>query len=58
VKKGSQQTRDQAEGAIRQILIAENRQKLYDEFTKQFRDKWRAKTRCREGFLTQDCAQP
>jgi foldase protein PrsA len=56
VAKGSQQTREQAAGAIRQILISEQRQKLYDAFTKEFREKWRAKTRCGEGFRTQDCA--
>ena len=56
VTEGSQQTRAQAAGAIKQILISERRQKLYDDFMKQFRDKWREKTRCREGFLTPDCA--
>ena len=53
--RGSQQTRDQAEGAIRQLLISEQRQKLIDEFTDEFRAKWKAKTRCREGMETQDC---
>jgi foldase protein PrsA len=57
VTKGSQQTRKQAEGAIKQILISENRQKLYERFTREFRDKWREKTSCRDGFVTQDCAQ-
>jgi len=56
IKEGSQQTRAQAAGAIKQILISEKRQKLYDDFMKEFRDKWREKTRCREGFLTADCA--
>jgi foldase protein PrsA len=56
IKEGSQQTRAQAAGAIKQILISEKRQKLYDDFTKEFRDKWREKTRCREGFLTADFA--
>jgi len=56
VTEGSQQTRAQAAGAIKQILISERRQKLSDDFMKEFRDKWREKTRCREGFLTPDCA--
>jgi foldase protein PrsA len=56
IKEGSQQTRAQAAGAIKQILISEKRQKLYDDFMKEFRDKWREKTRCREGFLTADCS--
>ena len=56
VTRGSQQTREQAKAAIKQLLIAENRQRLFDDFTKEFREKWRAKTRCQEGFLTQDCA--
>jgi foldase protein PrsA len=55
VTKGSQQTREQAETAIKQVLISEKRQKLFDDFTKDFRHKWRAKTRCQEDFLMQDC---
>jgi foldase protein PrsA len=56
VSEADQQTRDQAAGAIKQILISEKRQKLFDDFMKEFREKWRAKTRCDEELATQDCA--
>jgi foldase protein PrsA len=55
VSKSSQQTREQAEGSIKQILISERRQKLFDEYTEEFQDKWRSKTQCQDGYLTQDC---
>lgn len=55
VTKGSQQTLEQAKGAIKQIVISERRQKLSDEFTKEFRAKWKAKTRCDDELATPDC---
>jgi foldase protein PrsA len=53
--RASQQTRDQAKTTIEQLLISEKQQKMFDDFTKDFRAKWKARTRCQEGFVTQDC---
>jgi foldase protein PrsA len=40
---------------IKQILAAQNQQKALDDFVKNFRDKWKSRTKCRDGFVTQDC---
>jgi foldase protein PrsA len=55
VTRGSQQTRQQAKETIKQLLVSEKQQKLFDDFTNDFRAKWKARTRCHEGFLTQEC---
>jgi foldase protein PrsA len=52
---GSQQTLAQAKPTIKQLLVAERRQKRLGEFVEDFREKWRAKTECREGYVMQDC---
>lgn len=55
VNKATQQTRDQAKETIKQVLASENQQKALDTFVKDFRKKWKAKTDCREGYVSQDC---
>jgi foldase protein PrsA len=55
VKRPSQQTLEQAGSTIREQLIAERQQKQLASFTERFREKWRDKTECREGFATPDC---
>ena len=55
VKRPSQQTLEQAEPTIRQLLASESQQTKLSDFTKRFREKWKAKTECREGFATPDC---
>ena len=55
VTRASRQTLEQAKPMIAQILAAESRQKALDGFLAEFRDKWRARTECREGYETQDC---
>jgi foldase protein PrsA len=53
--KGSQQTLEQAKPTIEQLLLSGQRQKQLEEYTEEFRAKWRAKTECREGYAMQDC---
>ena len=56
IAKASQQTPEQAKPTIKQLVISERRQKALDEFTKKFREKWRQRTKCQDGFVTQDCS--
>ncbi len=55
VTKASQQTLAQAKETIKQLLASQNQQKALDTFVKDFRDKWKEKTECRDDFVTQDC---
>jgi foldase protein PrsA len=55
IQKASQQTLEQAKETIRQTLQSQNQQKALDQFVKNFREKWKERTECREGYVTQDC---
>ena len=55
VTKASQQSLEQAKETIKSLLASQNQQKALDGFVKGFRDKWKDKTNCRSGYVTQDC---
>ena len=55
ITEASQQTRDEAGETIKQLLASQNEQKALDAYVKDFRKRWKEKTDCREGFVTQDC---
>jgi parvulin-like peptidyl-prolyl isomerase len=55
VTPASQQSLQQATPTIKQLLAAQNQQKALDAFVKKFRDKWKGKTECRDGYKTPDC---
>jgi foldase protein PrsA len=55
VQKASQQTLAQAKETIRQTLQSQNQQKALDKFVKEFQEKWKERTECREGYVTQQC---
>jgi foldase protein PrsA len=55
ITEASQQTLDEASETIKQLLASQNQQKALDSFVKDFREKWKDKTECREGYITQDC---
>jgi foldase protein PrsA len=55
VNAASQQTLEQAKATIKQVLASQNQQKALDTFVKDFRSKWKEKTDCRDGYVTQDC---
>ena len=55
VKKASQQTLAQAKETIRQTLQSQNQQKALDKFVKDFQKKWKDRTECRDGYVTQQC---
>jgi foldase protein PrsA len=55
ISKASQQTLTQAKETIRQLLISTSQQKQLDSFVKDFRERWKDETNCRDGFVVQDC---
>jgi foldase protein PrsA len=55
ITKASAQTLAQAKPTITQLLTSQNQQGALDKFVTGFRKKWKAKTECRKGFVTQDC---
>ena len=55
ITQASQQTLTQATPTIKQLLQSQNQQKALDSFVKDFQKRWKDKTNCRNGFVTQDC---
>jgi foldase protein PrsA len=55
VFRARQQTLGEAGPTIERLLISEARSKRLVEFTEEFRDRWRSRTECREGYVTSDC---
>ncbi len=55
VDKASQQSLEQAKETIRQTLQSQNQQKALDKFVADFQKKWKERTECREGYVTQQC---
>jgi foldase protein PrsA len=55
ITPASQQTLTQASPTIKQLLQSQNQQKALDDFVKDFQKRWKDKTNCRHGFVTQDC---
>ena len=55
ITPASQQTLTQASATIKQLLQSQNQQKALDDFVKEFQKRWKGKTDCRNGFVTQDC---
>lgn len=55
VVPAKQQTLKEASPAIRQELTAQYQKKADDEFNKDLREKWKAKTNCRDGYVMDQC---
>ena len=55
VQPAAQQTLEQARETIRQTLRTQNEQKAVDAFAKDFQERWRERTECREGYETTQC---
>lgn len=55
ITKSSQQSLKQSRETIKSLLASQNQQKALDQFVKDFREKWMDKTKCGEGYITQDC---
>src|ERR687897_184539 len=57
VQPASQQTLAQAKETIRQTLQSQNQQKALETFSKDYSERWKEKTDCREGYVIQQCKQ-
>jgi foldase protein PrsA len=57
ITPASQQTLEQAKETIRQTLQSQNQQKALEAFSKEYSERWKEKTDCREGFVIQQCKQ-
>jgi foldase protein PrsA len=55
ITKATKQSLQQSAPGIKQLLISQNQQKKLDQFSKTFRNKWRAKTDCANAFVISDC---
>jgi foldase protein PrsA len=55
IQKATQQTLEQAKETIRQTLQSQNQQKALDKFVSDFQKKWKDRTECRDGYVTQVC---
>lgn len=55
ITPASQQTEQQSQATIKQLLSSQGQQKALDAFVKGFQKKWRAQTNCRKEYVTQDC---
>jgi foldase protein PrsA len=56
VTKADQQTLQEARPTIRQVVASENQNKALESWVKDFQERWRDRTDCREGFETQSCS--
>jgi foldase protein PrsA len=54
---GNQQSLSQAEAAIKSQLTQSQSQTSLTSFVTAFRNKWKAKTECRSGYVVKDCKQ-
>jgi foldase protein PrsA len=55
ITAAKQQSVDQAKASIKQILASSNQQKALTTFGKDYRNRWKGKTDCRKGYVTDDC---
>jgi len=55
ITPASQQSLKAATPTIKQLLASQNQQKALETFVKDFQSKWKKKTNCRSGFVTQEC---
>jgi foldase protein PrsA len=55
ITPGSQQSLDEAKASIKQLLVSQNQQNTLNGFIKNFQKKWKSRTDCQKGYVTQDC---
>ncbi|HEX3316487.1 MAG TPA: peptidyl-prolyl cis-trans isomerase [Solirubrobacteraceae bacterium] len=56
ITPAAQQSLAQAKSTIQQLLSSQTQQKALNDFVKDFQKKWKDRTNCRKGFITQDCS--
>ena len=50
-----QQSLRESSASIKQILAQENQRKALETFGKDYRERWKNETKCRDSYVTQDC---
>jgi foldase protein PrsA len=55
ITKSSKQSLQQSTQGIRQLLVSQKQQKELDQFSKDFRNDWRARTDCATDYTIADC---
>ena len=50
-----QQSLRESSASIKQILAQENQRKALESFGKDYRERWKNATKCRDAYVTQDC---
>jgi foldase protein PrsA len=55
ITQASQQSLKEATPTIKQLLVSQGQQKALQDFVNDFRKKWKGKTNCRKGYVTQEC---
>ncbi len=55
VTEAKQQSLEDSKESIRQIVSSENQRKALDTFGKDYRQRWKEATKCKDGFVTADC---
>jgi foldase protein PrsA len=56
ITPADQQNQQEASQTIRQLLQSQGQQKALDAFVKDFQNRFKQETVCRDGFVTQDCS--
>jgi foldase protein PrsA len=56
IHPAKQQSLQDAKATIRQVVATQNQQNALNSFITKFRDEWRGKTDCREGYVTSECS--
>jgi len=57
IKPGSEEAFSKAKSTIKEQLQAQGQQKNLSTFVKKFRETWKSKTECREGYVVEDCQE-
>ena len=55
ITKETKQSLEQSQQGIRQLLVSQKQQEELDQFSKTFRNDWRARTDCADDFKIADC---
>jgi foldase protein PrsA len=56
IQKATQQELKDVKDTVKQTLISEKQQKAMQDFSKEFEKKWKARTECRKGYITEQCS--
>jgi foldase protein PrsA len=55
VTEAKQRPLKEVEAQIKQIVQSEKRNKAINDFSKEYRERWKEATECRDGYVTPDC---